>query len=143
MIERTPCGLGRRLLAIVYDGVVLIALLLIASVPVVLLTGGAQDDSRLYRAALQVYELLVGFAFFGGFWHFGGQTIGMRAWRIRVVDEQGDSIGWRDAGVRYIVALFSWACLGLGFIWSLFDPEQRTWHDIVSRTRLVHERESA
>lgn len=140
MIERTACGLGRRLLAIVYDSLVLLAVLLIASVPVVLLVGGAQDDSQAYRAALQVYELLVGFAFFGGFWRFGGQTIGMRAWRIRVVDLEGETIGWRDAAVRYIVALFSWTCLGLGFLWALVDGEKRTWHDIVSRTRLVHER---
>ncbi len=140
MNERSPCGLGRRLLAILYDTLVLIGLLLIAGIPVVLLSGGAHEDSRVYRAALQVYELLVAFAFFGGFWCFGGQTIGMRAWRIRVVDSRGQAIGWRDAGVRYIVALLSWGCLGLGFIWALIDPERRTWHDIASNTRLVHER---
>ena len=140
MHEHTRCGLGRRLLAILYDSLVVLALLIIATVPVVLITGGAQEESAVFRAALQVYVLVIGFAFFGGFWHFGGQTIGMRAWHIRVTDLEGDPVSWRAAGIRYIVALFSWAVLGLGFLWSLIDPDQRTWHDIVSETRLSHER---
>ena len=140
MNEYPPCGLGRRLLAIVYDTLVLVALMMVATVPVVLITAGAHEESLTFRMALQLYELAVGFAFLGSFWHFGGQTIGMRAWRIRVTDLNGERVSWRAAGIRYIVALFSWAALGLGFLWSLIDPEKRTWHDIVSETRLIHER---
>ncbi len=134
------CGLGRRLLAILYDSIVVLALLFIATVPVVLLTGGALEQSLLYRTALRVYELLVAFAFFGGFWLHGGQTIGMRAWRIRVVREDGTAIRWHDAAVRYLVAIASWAVFGFGFLWSLVDAERRTWHDIASKTRLVRTR---
>lgn len=137
MTEWVYCGLGRRLLAILYDTIVVLAVLFIATVPVVFLTGGALEESLLYRTALQAYELLVGFAFFGGFWRFGGQTIGMRAWRIRVVRANGERLRWRDAALRYLVAIMSWAVLGLGFVWSLFDPERRTWHDMASGTRLV------
>lgn len=137
MTERNYCGLGRRLLAILYDSIVVLAILVIATVPVVLLTGGALEESPVYRTALQAYELLVAFAFFGGFWHSGGQTIGMRAWHIRVVRDNGEGLRWRDAALRYAVAIVSWAAFGLGFIWSLFDRERRTWHDIASRTRLI------
>lgn len=139
MTEWNSCGLGRRLLAIFYDSIVVLAILFIATVPVVLLTDGALVDSRLYRSTLQVYELLVAFAFFGGFWRAGGQTIGMRAWRIRVIRDNGERLRWRDAALRYLVAIVSWAALGLGFAWSLFDRERRTWHDIASNTRLVRD----
>lgn len=139
MTEWNYCGLGRRLLAIFYDSIVVLAILFIATVPVVLLTGGALEESLLYRTALQAYELLVAFAFFGGFWRAGGQTIGMRAWRIRVIRDNGEHLRWRDAAVRYLVAIVSWAVLGLGFAWSLFDRERRTWHDIVSHTRLIRD----
>lgn len=139
MTEWNACGLGRRLLAILYDSIVVLAILFIATVPVVLVTGGALEESVVYRAALQAYELLVAFAFFGGFWRAGGQTIGMRAWKIRVVRDNGQRLGWRDAALRYLVAIISWAALGLGFAWSLFDREHRTWHDIASHTRLIRD----
>lgn len=139
MPEWNYCGLGRRLLAILYDSIVVLAILFIATLPVVLLTGGALEESLLYRTALRVYELLVAFAFFGGFWRSGGQTIGMRAWRIRVVRDDGGRLRWRDAALRYLVAIVSWALLGLGFAWSLFDRERRTWHDMASHTRLIRD----
>ncbi len=137
MTEWNHCGLGRRLLAILYDSIVVLAILFIATVPVVFVTGGALENSLLYRTALQAYELLVAFAFFGGFWRVGGQTIGMRAWKIRVIRDNGERLRWRDAALRYLVAIVSWAVLGLGFAWSLFDRERRTWHDIASHTRLI------
>lgn len=139
MPEWNYCGLGRRLLAILYDSIVVLAILFIATLPVVLLTGGALEESLLYRTALRVYELLVAFAFFGGFWRSGGQTIGMRAWRIRVVRDDGGRLRWRDSALRYLVAIVSWALLGLGFAWSLFDRERRTWHDMASHTRLIRD----
>ncbi len=139
MTEWNYCGLGRRLLAILYDSIVVVAVLFIATVPVVLATGGALEESVVYRTALQAYELLVAFAFFGGFWRAGGQTIGMRAWRIRVIRDNGERLRWRDAALRFVVAIVSWAVLGLGFAWSLFDRERRTWHDIASHTRLIRD----
>ncbi len=139
MSEWNYCGLGRRLLAILYDSIVVLAILFIATVPVVLATGGALEESLVYRTALQAYELLVAFAFFGGFWRSGGQTIGMRAWKIRVIRDNGERLRWRDAALRYLVAIVSWAALGLGFAWSLFDRERRTWHDIASQTRLIRD----
>ena len=137
MSELVNCGLARRLAAIFYDTIVLIAIVMAATVPVVLLAGGAIEQSLVFRTAMRIYELLIGFAFFGGFWRFGGQTIGMRAWRIRVVRTDGGPCHWRDAALRYLVAILSWAVLGLGFLWSLIDGERRTWHDIASDTRLI------
>jgi uncharacterized RDD family membrane protein YckC len=128
--------LPRRLAAIVYDGVLLAGVLFAASLPLPLFPAAVQQTAW-FRWSLRGYLLLVGFVFFGWFWSHGGQTLGMRAWRIRVVITAGDEPGWRQAGIRYAVALGSWAALGGGFLWSLLDRDRRCWHDILSGTRLV------
>jgi uncharacterized RDD family membrane protein YckC len=131
------CTLLRRLAAIVYDSIVLIGLIFLAAVPPTILYGGGISEP-LPAFGMQLYLLAVAFAFFGGFWTHGGQTIGMRAWRIRVVDRDGRAITWRHALVRFLAAILSWGAVGIGFAWSLFDPERLTWHDHLSRTRTVH-----
>lgn len=126
------CGLPRRLASILYDAFVVLALLLFATLPVVLIHGGAVEQSPL----LGLYLLLVVFAFFGGFWTHGGQTLGMRAWGIRAVRRHGGPLRWRDAALRYVSAMLSWAAAGLGFLWCLVDREGLAWHDRLSRTEL-------
>jgi len=131
------CRLPRRLAAILYDSIVLIGLLFLAALPPTLVYGEGITGT-VPTLLMRLYLLVVAFAFFGGFWTHGGQTIGMRAWRVRVVDVAGNAIGWRAALVRFLVAMLSWAVIGAGFWWSLFDREDLTWHDRVSGTRLVH-----
>lgn len=141
MTEATPCGLARRLAAIVYDGIVLAAVVFIAAIPptvaMVSLAGAVQEQSLAFRLGMGVYTLLVAFAFYGGFWTHGGQTIGMRTWRVRLVRADGGPVRWRDAGLRFAAAIVSWIALGAGFWWCLRDRERRTWHDRLSGTRLV------
>jgi len=137
MQEAFTCSLIRRLAAILYDSIVLIGLLFLATVPPTLIHGGGITEP-LAAFGLQLYLLAVSFAFFGWFWTHGGQTIGMRAWRIRVVDRAGNAVTWGRAFVRFLAALLSWAAAGMGFVWSLFDPERLTWHDRLSGTRTVH-----
>ena len=126
---------ARRLGAVVYDGLLLIALWLAAMAPVVVFTG--EHPSTLARASTQLYLFLVGFAFFGGFWTHGGQTLGLRTWRLRVEDAQGGRLTWARALARYAAALLSWLPFGLGFLWILVDPHGRAWHDRLSATRVA------
>jgi len=133
-------GLLRRLAAMLYDGLLLLALLIVATALFLPLTGGeALDPGRnpvlefVYRSVLLL--LIVGF--FGLFWTRRGQTLGMASWRLRVEREDGALLGWRDTLRRLGWALVSLLPLGLGFLWILFDPERRAWHDRLSRTRVV------
>ncbi len=131
-----PVGLPRRLAAAAYDALLLFGILFAATLLVLPFTGGqAIRPGNLLFAA---YLLAVGFLFFGWFWTHGGQTLGMRAWRIELVSEDGTRVGWRQCLVRCAAALISWAALGLGFWWALWDPRGLTWHDRASRTRLVY-----
>ena len=103
-------------------------------------TGGqaVAPSSRWYQA----YLLALSFLYFGWFWTHGGQTLGMRAWRLRlqVCAHAAGPVPWRRALARFLAAGLSWAALGLGFAWALWDRERLTWHDRLSGTMLVLER---
>jgi uncharacterized RDD family membrane protein YckC len=101
-----PAAIWRRLAAAVYDGLLLIALAMIVS----LFDTIIRDMASLPRnpSALQVLVFSVGLLFFGWFWTHGGQTLGMRAWRIRVRRQDGATLRWPIAAVRYSVMLVTW-----------------------------------
>lgn len=135
--KRVP-GLGQRLLAMLYDGLLLFSVWFIASIPVIILaTKAGWQNLPGFRLFLQLYLLLVAFLFFAWFWTHGGQTLGMRAWKLRLVTSENQAPGWRQCLVRYVASLISWVCLGLGFLWVLFDKDKLAWHDRLSATRLI------
>jgi uncharacterized RDD family membrane protein YckC len=131
-----PAGLLRRLAALLYDTLVLLALWLTAAVPFVWIANSA-PQGPLMRAAFQVYLLAIAFAFFGWFWVHGGQTLGMRAWRLRVVDNEGRAVTWAQATRRFAAAILSLLCAGIGLLWVMHDRERCAWHDRLSGTRVV------
>jgi uncharacterized RDD family membrane protein YckC len=135
-----PAGLLRRLGALLYDTLLLLALFMVATAIMLPLTGGEAITPAghpalefVYRAVLLV--MLVGF--YGLFWTRRGQTLGMASWRLRVEREDGSLLTWTDTVRRLAAATVSLAAAGLGFLWILFDPERRAWHDRWTRTRVV------
>lgn len=129
-------GIGRRLGAIVYDSLLLFALLMVAATPVVFILGGAPTGTTA-RTGFQLYMLLCVFGFFGWFWTRGGQTLGMRTWRLRLVQGNDEPVDWPHALFRFVLALLSWLCLGLGFLWIILDRDRLTLYDRLSKTRPV------
>jgi len=95
--------------------------------------GTVQLDANLVR----VVALLTAMAFFGWFWLKNGQTLGMQAWRIKLVGFDGTRPKAGRIILRCLGAPLSAACLGLGYLWCLFDNNGRYWHDYLSRTELV------
>ena len=72
-----------------------------------------------------------------GFWVRGGQTLGMRAWRIRVVRADGGALTWRQSVARFAAGVVAAAPAGLGLWWSFLDADKRGWHDRWTGTRVV------
>ena len=137
-ISATPASLGLRLAAAAYDLLPLLGLWFVAAVLALAVTGGALDTHTLAgKFLVQGFALALSAAYFVVSWSRGGQTIGMRAWRLRVVDANGDRVPWSRACLRFFVALVSLAALGAGFWWALFDPQRRAWHDMAARTTMV------
>ncbi len=136
-------SLWRRLSAIIYDSALVAAVLLMAMamvvVPIDLIFGSNSFDAATLRSnpfyLAYLFCVMVGFHIL--FWIRGGQTLGMRAWRLKVIRNDGQPLNFKDALLRYFAAILSWAALGLGFIWILFDKQGLAWHDRISNTRLV------
>jgi uncharacterized RDD family membrane protein YckC len=139
-----PAGLGRRLGAILYDGFLVTAIWLLVTtlhlvtMRLVLELPPEEVGSGLAQVlSLRALLLLSAFAFFAFFWVRGGMTLGMQAWRLRVQTLDGASITRVQALLRFLMAWVSLAALGLGYWWVLFDPQRRSWGDIVSRSQVV------
>ena len=130
-------GLLRRLAAMLYDTLLIVALLSLVTIPFIAVRGGEPvetSENALYQAVL----VLVVYAFFVGFWTWRGRTLGMQSWGLQLETADGAKPGFAQATARFFTALLSWLPLGLGFFWQLVDRERLTWHDRLSKTRLVY-----
>lgn len=130
-----PVGLLRRLGAIVYDSLLLFGVLFVATALILPLAGGKAVAPG--NPFFSTYVLFICFFFYGWFWTHGGQTLGMRAWKIRVQGLDGRGISWRQALLRFFAAMVSWLALGLGFLWIWVDRDRMSWHDRYSNSVLV------
>lgn len=128
-------SLPRRLAAIVYDALLLAALLVFASF-IVVIPFKIHPEHPLF-ILYQAYLLVLSFIFYAWCWTHGGQTLGMKTWKFKVACVDGSRMSWKKALLRFAAAIVSWVPCGLGYIWSMFDPQSRAWHDIASGTRLT------
>ena len=139
-IEKTvaACALPRRFGAMVYDGLLLLSILFVATFAVLPLTGGAAvaSGNPFYAG----YLLLIAYLYFAGQWTRGGCTLGMRAWRIRLCKQDGSVPGWSACSLRFVAAMLCWTPAGLGFFSGIGRPDRLAWHDRISGTWLEAER---
>jgi len=136
-------GVWRRLGALVYDTLVIIAVLMVATVPFLPLLHGKVLVPREVGPLAYVYwlwQLAVIAVFFGYFWTRRGQTVGMVAWRVRLERRDGSRIGWLDAIKRIGIALLLAAPFLLGYplVWGRWaDPRLRLLATCISLAPLV------
>ncbi|WP_349432404.1 RDD family protein [Methylomarinum sp. Ch1-1] len=129
-------GFWRRMAAVIYDSLLLLAVLFLATT--VALPFNAGEAFSADQVIYPLYLVAVSFVFYGWFWTHGGQTLGLRSWKMRLVDRHDNrAVGWRQALLRYLAAVLSWLCLGMGFVWILIDKKNLAWHDYLSGTRLI------
>lgn len=126
-----PVGLLRRLGALFYDALLTLAVLLLATALAVAVTQNNVDPSGLW---FRLYLVGVVFVFYGWFWTHGGQTLGMRAWKIRLERLDGTAIGWGQALARFLAGVLT---AGVGHLWLLFDGEGRSLYDRITATRMI------
>jgi uncharacterized RDD family membrane protein YckC len=141
-----PAAFWRRLAAMVYDSVLIVAIWIIVGFIVLsafgitearTIDGNAVVLEPLYKNTLFAAMMLSAYLFFAWFWTHSGQTLGMQAWRIKIQNADGSAIGWIQALKRCVCAPFAFLLLGIGYFWMLFDPEKRTWPDLVSTSCVV------
>lgn len=129
------CSLLRRLSAMLYDSLLLTAVLFISTLLLMPFVGGEAIHSG--NIFYKIYLLFIGYLYFCWHWVTGGQTLGMRSWNIQVVNDSEKMPDWKQSSLRYIYSLLSLILFGLGFIWSLFDKNKLALHDHLSKTKLI------
>jgi len=145
LADAKPCTLlGWRLLALVYDFWPALALWMLVSLCFTLgYTIAGHDPHRNIApwSALQWSIWFVCWLLTGAYavisWRRGGQTLGMRPWRLRVIAADGTAPSWRALCLRYAIGTVSLLAAGLGFWWAWFDRDRLSWHDRGSGTRMV------
>lgn len=156
--QPTP-GVARRLAAMLYEGVVLFGVLMVAGLVFSPLTG--QHHALQHRFDLQIFLFIVLGGYFAWFWSHGGQTVAMKTWHVRLVRHDGQPVTLPQALMRYLLswlwfvpALLAYSVLGLPMAggsvtlalllgvlvyagWSFLLPDRQFLHDRLCKTRLI------
>lgn len=151
---------SKRLLAALYDTFLVLAALFIATALTLPFTKG--EVAATNRIYMSFYLLLVAYIFFAWFWTHGGQTLGMRVWKQKLIGLDGKSVNWQQAFIRFITALPAWGLfiIGLilwtksdiaeslttipgwafaltGFVWVVLNTKRNNWRDKLSGSQVI------
>lgn len=132
-------GFGRRFAALIYDSFLLFGLLMVFTGVLLVFTRRALLPETfgawayLYRAGL--VGVIAGYYILN--WMRSGQTLGMRAWRLRTVADTGERVSGRAAVMRFVYGSLAWPPAALGVLWLYVDPDRLAIHDRLSKTRVV------
>lgn len=134
-IDSKRVGLLKRLSCMFYDGILLIAVLFFASILVAVPLNITQQHP--FYPLYGVYVYSVGFVFFAWCWIHGGQTLGLKTWRLKLVMFDGSAVTWKAAFIRYLASIVCWLTAGTGFLWCYTNKERLAWNDLWSKTRII------
>ncbi|PCJ47345.1 MAG: hypothetical protein COA74_08500 [Gammaproteobacteria bacterium] len=133
-----PAGFIRRLAALTYDSLVITALLFLSTGLVMLVVVVFMDETAITEQNILVenplyfiWLMLTWFYYYDWCWRRGGQTLGMKAWRLQLVALDGGIISHKNALIRFASGL-----LGLANLTVLLHVS-RGWHDILSHSNVM------
>ncbi|MFT5505989.1 MAG: putative RDD family membrane protein YckC, partial [Gammaproteobacteria bacterium] len=129
-------GLARQFAAMLYDSLLILALLFITMGLAVV----ANNNEVIPPPIALLFVLVVTFGFYTWFWTKSGQTLGMYIWKIKIESEFGGPLPWQICILRLVFSTLSILCIGSGYWWRLFRPY--TLADYFSQTRIIRIRKS-
>ncbi len=129
-----PALLRSRLLAMTYDGLIILFLttLIVFIIELVIIGGDVLPKDHILNKLLKPFWFVPGFFYLAYYWRKNGQTPSMKVWKIKLVNQQGDLVSWPQALIRYVTAI-----IGLGLLWALFNKKRASLQDLLSQTSLV------
>jgi uncharacterized RDD family membrane protein YckC len=128
-------GVWRRFAAGFYDLLLLAAVWMLITLILIVLRGGEAVSPGALPYQLLLF--VVAAAFYISSWLRGGQTLGMRAWRIRLEKSSGAAMDLRTGLLRFASGLLTIASGGVGLLWLWIDRDGLTWHDRLAGTRVI------
>jgi uncharacterized RDD family membrane protein YckC len=133
-----PAGFLKRILALIYDSLLIAAIVLVLSLLLVFINGG-YPESGSFLSFIQFFILVVtGPIFYSYFWIVNkGQTTGMQAWKIKLVTMDETELNIKKTMLRCLISTISFAFIGLGYLWILYDKDDLSWSDILTKTKVI------
>ena len=158
-IDNPDASVLKRLYALIYDGLLLIAIdMVFVLLPASFLITFKEMDTHSsgYVATIIAATLLVHYLFYTWFWTHGGQTLGMRAWKLKLIStHDGNTINWSQGFMRFLLGLPAWvlllmallnlfalqremnaALIMFGLLWWVMDNRAGLWREKLSHTRI-------
>ncbi|MBO9482440.1 MULTISPECIES: RDD family protein [Gammaproteobacteria] len=143
----TPAPVWRRAAAMLYDSLLILALLFMAGFINLFIQIQIFGNEQLKTMTEEGYQLggpffyaallVIIYGFFGFFWTRSGQTLGMQAWRIKVVSSNNHLISPWQSVIRFLIAIPALSLAGIGLLWALIDHQRRSWQDLASSSRVI------
>lgn len=131
-------GLTRRILALLYDSLIVVGIALSLSLVLVWLNGGAGPPGSFVSYLQIAIIIFIGPFFYSYFWiKNNGQTLGMQAWKIKLISSNNLPLTLRQVLLRCLLSTLSALLLGLGYLWILVNKENLSWADILTNTKVV------
>lgn len=122
----------RRLAAMLYDLFPILSIMIGVTVIAMIFTPGNEIPAGSWWHQL---ALCMGiYIYFVVSWYRFGQTIGMRAWRLKLISDH--PVSWTRLSVRFLLSIISWLPVGLGYLRPVFARDCQSWHDSLTRGRL-------
>ncbi|ASJ75049.1 RDD family protein [Granulosicoccus antarcticus] len=129
-VKPTLSLMFRRAASFLYDGLLLIAIFFIITAIAIAFNHGHAIQSF----AFYLFLFIVAFLFFDWFWRHGGQTLGMRAWRLRVEALDSETITLKQSVARYLTGFL---LFGISLLYMPFSKQGLALHDSLSRTKII------
>ncbi|NQV70594.1 MAG: RDD family protein [Pseudohongiella sp.] len=145
MQQQPRAGLLRRLAALLYDGFLVAAIWMLIGYSMQFIVGpdtnqlvdGVVQTNPLIDNILFLLMLISSSGFYIWFWTRSGQTLGMIAWRIKLVANDGGLISVRQGIIRFLAAWPSFFMFGLGYFWLTIDANGDAFHDKLSNSKVI------
>lgn len=135
----SSASLLRILGSVFYDWLIVLSLLMIGGFFIVPLYSVLSGNESFMAGSpfFRLYVLAIITLYFGYFWMRSGQTVGMKAWRIKLIGVENPKITAKQVIIRLIVAMPAYGFALLGLFWRFIDPHQRSWLDLTSNSCLI------
>lgn len=123
-------------MSMIYDSLLILSIMVIGTLPFIAIRYGeaVESNSNYYQFTL----FIIIYFFLVGFWSISGRTLGMQSWGLRLETLDGYRPNIIQCSIRFFAAIVSWLPFGLGFWWQLFDKQNLTWHDRISKTKIFY-----
>jgi len=130
-MQITP--LWKHFAAFIYDVFPILGMFLLTTFIVVLFRNGEEvKPHTLWFDLILIIELTFYYTYS---WKVGGQTLGMRAWKFKIIpNQQQSTMTWSQTSLRFLVGIISTILLGSGLFWKLISKDKYTWMDLVSES---------